>query len=60
MSPIPEVANVAFSVRSSLEVTNSTITDSDNHGIYCDPPSSATISANTYQNSAGQDTKDNP
>jgi len=60
MSPIPEAANVAISVGSSLNVTNSTITDSGNHGIYCDPPSSAILSGNTYQNNAGQNTKECP
>ena len=60
MSPIPEAANVAISVGASLDITNSTITDSGNHGIYCDPPSSATLSGNTYQNNAGQNTEECP
>ncbi len=60
MSPIPEAANVAISVGSSLDITNSTVTDSGNHGIYCDPPSSATLSGNTYQNNAGQNTEECP
>ncbi|MCS3939115.1 hypothetical protein GGP84_001741 [Salinibacter ruber] len=60
MSPIPEAANVAISVGASLDITNSTVTDSGNHGIYCDPPSSATLSGNTYQNNAGQNTEECP
>jgi hypothetical protein len=55
LDAILEAANIGVGVGAFLEVTNSTITDGDNHGIYCDPPSSLTVNGNTYQNNAGQD-----
>lgn len=53
---ISEAANVAVNDNSQLTVNNSEITDSGNHGIYCDGSSSTlSLSSNFYQNNAGQD-----
>ncbi len=52
---VPEAANIGVSTYSTIEVSNSTIKDSGNHGVFCDSPSSLTGSGNTYQNNAGQD-----
>lgn len=55
---IKEAANIGLYQNAVLEVTQSAITDSGTHGVYCDDPSSAfTGSSNTYQNNAGQNTK---
>jgi len=55
---ILEAANIGLYQGAVLEVTQSEITDSGTHGVYCDDPSSSfNGSGNTYQNNAGQDTK---
>jgi hypothetical protein len=55
---VPEDANIGIANYSSIEVSNSIVTDSGNHGVFCDDvEANLTGSANTYQNNAGQNTK---
>jgi hypothetical protein len=55
---ILEAANIGLYQGAVVEVTQSEITDSGTHGVYCDTPSSSfTGSENTYQNNAGQNIK---
>ena len=60
MNGISRAANVALSGAFSggfLDLGNSILTDSGNHGIYCDDPDDATFSdsgGNTFNNNAGQ------
>ena len=53
---IDEAANIGLDGDTQLTLNNATITDSGNHGVYCQASSSAlSASGNSYNNNAGQD-----
>jgi hypothetical protein len=62
LSTIDEAANIGIQEGgATLDLTNSTITDSGKHGVYCDDSnSSLTTSNNSYSNNAGQNVKGCP
>jgi hypothetical protein len=56
ISRINRAANVALNDGAALTLTRSTITDSGNHGVYCnDTDVSFTASNNSFRNNAGDD-----
>jgi hypothetical protein len=53
---VSESANLGIANYSTIELSNSTVTDSGNHGVYCgDTEAALTGTGNDYQNNAGQD-----
>jgi len=55
---VSESANLGIANYSSIELSNSTVTGSGNHGVYCgDTEAALTGTGNTIENNAGQDTK---
>ena len=46
-------ANIGINSTNQLTLTNSEITDSGEHGVYCDENPSFTESNNTFSNNAG-------
>jgi hypothetical protein len=58
---VSEDASLGIANYSTIELSNSEVTDSGNHGVYCgDTEATFTGSGNTFQNNAGQDTKNCP
>jgi len=55
---VSESANLGIANYSSIELSNSTVTGSGNHGVYCgDTEATLTGTGNTIENNAGQNTK---
>ena len=55
---VSESANLGIANYSSIELSNSTVTDSGNHGVYCgDTETALTGSGNTIKDNTGQNTK---
>jgi len=55
---VPEAANVAVAVDAALQLSNSTVTESGRHGVFCDGNQALlTGSGNTIQSNDGQNVK---